>query len=160
MQPQISMIVQLRLSERWGSDEEIEERDEIGEVIGTELEKRGCGYFDGRDTGGGATNLLLCNIPEEAWEEALGVALDELKRRQALDKAVIAKSVFNARGPEPQIEHSVCWPPSFSAGVRHLSLEWRFWLASPLGRLLSPSHRNNVFRRRRHVPTTLHARTP
>ncbi len=109
-----SMIVQIRLSAGWGTDDEIAERDEIGESVGAELQRRGWGYFDGRDTGGGATNLFFCGIPESAWGDAVEVALDELRRRHALKRAVIAKSILIEKEPDPEVEHVVVWPTDFS----------------------------------------------
>src|SRR5262245_27009914 len=110
------MIVQLRLTGFWGHDKEITERDEIGDSIGAELTRRDCGYFDGDDAGGGATNLFFCRIPETRWEEALNIALDELKSPEALGKAIIAKSieVFVACQLDPEIIHLVVWPEEFS----------------------------------------------
>ena len=113
MQPQISMIVQLRITDFWGSDEDIEKRDEIAEAIGASLNQRGCGFFDGTDVGGGATNLFFCQIPHASWDEAVAIALREIGRCGLLEKVVIAKSVFIARDSEATNEHSVVWPQDF-----------------------------------------------
>src|SRR5262245_17767895 len=114
MKAACTMIVQLRLSERWGTDEEFAERDEIGNAVGAELRRRHCGYYDGGDIGGGAANLFFCDIPESAWAAAVEVALDQLRQRDALNRAVIAKSILIEKQPDPEVEHLVVWPPDFS----------------------------------------------
>jgi hypothetical protein len=107
------MIVQLRITDFWGSDKDIEERDAIAEVIGASLKRLDCGYFDGTDVGGGATNLFFCDVSEARWDEAVAIALKVIERCGALEKVVIAKSVFMAHETEPTIEHSVAWPRDF-----------------------------------------------
>jgi hypothetical protein len=113
MARRVSMIVQVRTTGFWGSDDDMDQRDEIGEAIDAGLEKRRCGYFDGTDSGGGATNLFFCEIPEAAWDDAMAVALDVLEHHHALDKVVIAKSIVTDQEPDPEIEHAVVWPPNF-----------------------------------------------
>lgn len=107
------MIVQLRISGDYGSEDEITERDDIAEAIDIKLQQRGCGSFDGRDTGGGATNLFFCNIPEAGFETAVEIAVHELRLRGAANRAIIARSVLIPHEPDPDVAHRVLWPPGF-----------------------------------------------
>ena len=57
--------------------------------------------------------LFFCNIPDLKWEVALGFAVEELRRRNLLNRVVIAKSILIDADPDPDIVHEVVWPKDF-----------------------------------------------
>ncbi len=108
------IIVQLRLTGTWGTDEELAARDALAnafDVLFAGHDRHG--FFDGTDTGSGTTNLFIEEIADSHWDEALGKVIAELRSQGLLDRAVVARS-FEV-GPEegPWSEDFVVWPPGY-----------------------------------------------
>jgi len=107
------LIVQYRLTGYWGDDREIECRDDFAFAIDEILQARGLGMFDGRDTGGGASNLFFF-VPNERVQAALRVIVEQIERRGLAGNILVARSIVIPKDPDPDIEHRVVWPSDFS----------------------------------------------
>jgi hypothetical protein len=108
-----SLIVQLPLSSLWGTDEEYEARNDLADVLDQLFQQEGCGVFDGTDIGEGKTNLFIVRITDQDFPRAVALVLGELRRRNLLDKAVVARSVAVGDPDGPWAEHAVVWPENF-----------------------------------------------
>jgi Fe-S cluster assembly iron-binding protein IscA len=113
----LGMIIQLPLTGRWGTEDEIQARDELAEALEDLLEREGLGEFSGTDVGSGSANLFIDGINAAEWEQAVQVVLDELKRRRLGERALIVKSL-----PEGQEEGGsgwvVVWPKDYRGRFR------------------------------------------
>jgi hypothetical protein len=113
MKADIGMIVQLRLTGRWGTDKEMQVRDELAEALDAGLRRLGLGDFDGTDVGSGTTNLFIYHIPADRWDQAVEFVLSELRKRDLLEKARVVRSVMKLADDESIPEHKVIWPRGF-----------------------------------------------
>jgi hypothetical protein len=107
------MIVQVPLSSFWGTDEEMDASDQLAEALDELFQRHGCGKFDGTDCGSGSRNLFIYEIPDEQWDHALELVLEELARRGFLNQVVVAKSILVGPADGPWAEHTVAWPKDF-----------------------------------------------
>jgi hypothetical protein len=108
------LIVQLPLSSFWGKKDEIEARDKLAAAIERDLQRHGCGKYDGKDTGCSTTNLYFREIPDSAWDQAIKFVITALKRRKLAAKAIIARCAFIPKGNDVEAVNTVVWPPDFS----------------------------------------------
>jgi hypothetical protein len=109
------LIVQLPLSNTWGTDEEIAARDELAAALAEGFKAHGYGRFRGIEDGAGKTNLVFS---EPAYSDLDTLPAEyirsELRARGLLDKAVIAYEV-KSRGPDRSqgVRYVVVWPEEF-----------------------------------------------
>jgi hypothetical protein len=108
---EFDMMVRLYTSTYYGTDEEIEERNALGDELAEELGSRGLGEYDGTDCGGGNCNIHVYRVPADRWDEALALAVAAIERRGLGHKARVIQ--FEDR-PEAEPGDSlvrVAWPP-------------------------------------------------
>jgi hypothetical protein len=110
------LIVQLPLSEGWGTEAEIAIRDELAEALRDGFRAHGYGRFRGVEDGAGNTNLILAES-ESCDLDTLPVEYlqAELRARGLLERAIIAYEVIVRRRDEGrQVRYNVVWPEGFS----------------------------------------------
>jgi hypothetical protein len=105
------LLVQLPLSNGWGTDEEIAARDELAAALRDGFEAHGYGQFRGIEDGIGKTNLILsergyCDLDTLPAEYLRA----ELRARGLLDNAVIA---YEAKSRGSDVRYIVVWPEGF-----------------------------------------------
>lgn len=111
--PKSLLIVRLPLSSFWGTDDEIEARNKLAAAIERDLQRHGCGKYDGKDTGCGTTNLFFQDIPDDAWEQAIKLVVTALKRRRLDAKAIVARCDFVPKEEDIAAVRTVVWPSNF-----------------------------------------------
>jgi hypothetical protein len=110
----IGMIVQLRLTGRWGTDEEMKVRDDLAGALDVGFQHLNLGEFDGTDVGSGTTNLFIYHIPASGWDTAVDFVLSELRKRNLLQGARVVRSETNTSDDDDSIpQDQVVWPPDF-----------------------------------------------
>lgn len=108
----LRMIVQVRTETFWGTEEELDLRIRIGELLERVFEQVGSGYFDGGDSGSHSMNLFCYGNKPDDWDEAFDLTLAGLRQSDLLqDNMVIVKSI-PIHDSDDQ-EHCVVWPPDF-----------------------------------------------
>jgi hypothetical protein len=109
MENDIGLIIQLPISESWGTDEEFDLGCQLEIALDELFRRHGCGIVDGNDVGSGSMNIFTYTN-EENWNRALDIVLGELKKHELLEKVIIAKSVPIG---EDDRGHQVIWPKDF-----------------------------------------------
>jgi hypothetical protein len=112
------LIVQLPLSAFWGTAEECGHRNEVADALDRLFQEHGCGMFDGTDIGEGRTNLFIYEITDQNFGKAFTLVLDELRRRNLLAQAIVARTVAVGDPDGPWAEHTVVWPDNFQGEFR------------------------------------------
>jgi len=109
------LIVQLPLSNGWGSDAEIAALDELAAALCDGFKAHGYGRFRGTEDGACKTNFIFseqvyCDLDTLPVE----YLRSELRERGLLEKAVIAYEV-KSRGPDggQEVRYMVVWPEGF-----------------------------------------------
>lgn len=109
----LHMIVQIHTETFWGTEEELDLRNQIGELLDQVFERADSGYFDGGDSGSHSMNLFSYGIKPDDWENVLSLTLDKLRESNLLqDNLVIVKSI-PILGHDDR-ENLVVWPPDFT----------------------------------------------
>ncbi|HEX3147418.1 MAG TPA: hypothetical protein VHR66_05000 [Gemmataceae bacterium] len=106
------LIVQLPLSNGWGTEAEIAARDELATALRDGFHAHGYGRFRGIEDGVGKANLVLSIRPfddlDALPEEYIRA---ELRARGLLDKAMIAiEAKSSGTDGGPQTRYIVLWP--------------------------------------------------
>jgi hypothetical protein len=107
------LIVQLPLSSFWGTDDEYEYHNEMADALDRLFQQHGSGVFDGTDIGEGKTNLFIYEITDQDFDKAVTLVLQELRRRNLMDKVIVARTVAVGDPDGPWAEHTVVWPENF-----------------------------------------------
>ena len=108
------MTVQIPITGKWGTDEELDLRHRLEEEFQDELGE--LGSVDGGDIGSGNMNVFIYGIADFA--PALDRVKAVLTRHHVLDRAVIQRSAYrNEEDDEPE-EQMVVWPENFTGTFR------------------------------------------
>src|SRR5271155_1379182 len=102
---EIGMIVQLRLSEFWGSEEEDQICDSLRESLDQGCKGLSLGQFDGTDTGSGTTNFFIFRIRAEDWDKAVEFVIGEVRGRELLDQVRVVRSETDLDDADPIPKH-------------------------------------------------------
>jgi hypothetical protein len=109
------LIVQLPLSEGWGTDAEISARDELAEALRDGFQAHGYGRFLGIEDGAGKANLIFAERNCDLETLPVEFIRSELRARELLDAAVIAYEIRNrGRDGGRQVRYKVVWPKGFT----------------------------------------------
>jgi hypothetical protein len=109
MENGIGLIIQLRITDHWGTDDEFNAGVEFELALDEAFQGQACGEVDGNDFGSGTMNIFIYTSVER-WDKALRLVVTELEKRKLLDGATIAKSV-EVNGDDR--EYTVVWPEDY-----------------------------------------------
>ena len=109
-----NMILQLPITDRWGTDAEMNLRHQLEEEFQAELGE--LGDVSGGDIGSGNMNVFIDQIRDfdPAFEKVKAV----LTRHSAIDKATIQRTTFQDEGDDDPSEKVVVWPENFTGVFR------------------------------------------
>jgi hypothetical protein len=108
------MTVQLPITDRWGTDEELALRHRLEEEFQNELGE--LGSVDGGDIGSGKMSVFIYGITD--FTPALDRVKTVLTRHRALDRAVIQRSTYRNEDDDEPEEQAVVWPENFKGTFR------------------------------------------
>lgn len=109
-----SMIVQLPITGRWGTDEEMNLRHQLEAVFQSEL--GALGDVSGGDIGSGNMNIFIEQVPD--LDPALQCVKGVLTQHAVLDKAVIQVTTFQNPDDDEPVEERVVWPDNYNGQFR------------------------------------------
>jgi hypothetical protein len=101
------LAIEFPISGMWGTDEEMELRNDIAFALEAAFKARGFGLFDGRETGMGRTAIHFREIPADKWPIAIELTLAKLRNCGILEKA----SVCRRYSVDREIVEQFFWPP-------------------------------------------------
>lgn len=110
--PARGLIVQLRITDDFGTDDEFELKYALSELFEEQIENAGLGRFDGTDMGSGSMNFFFYEIASANWDASVAVVLRELRAKGLDQEALLVRSfVDDEEADEP---FAVIWPPNFT----------------------------------------------
>jgi hypothetical protein len=117
-QTDLKMLVQLPLTERFGSPAEQADYARLSQALRAALPGDERGAFGGALLARGVEILTVGNVEPAAWEDALAVVLRVLEQEGLLQGAVIVRQEGAAGNPSPLCV--AVWPENWSGPVYRL----------------------------------------